>query len=765
MEGKRGKLASRLKIAQSQGVNSSEFVRVAPELGLDRLFDYRIPERLRGQVGLGQRLRVPWGRRSIMAYAVEFPAQPEVEAEKVREVEEVAGERPLIPAALCKLARWMADYYACDLGAALRTILPGPVRSHEGGGKMAWWISPVPGREAVAETVLKGSKAQRKAWEHLLKSGGGWLTLLARDTGIGTAVWRALVDRGLAERTEKRFVQAEALAEAGWPDAEKRPELGVEQAQAMEAWQEERKKEGAGRAILLEGVTGSGKTEIYLRAMEAVLAEGKNAIILVPEISLTPQTVARFRGRLVGQKIRLCVLHSGQTVAERRESWHEIREGRARVVIGARSALFAPLENLGLIVVDEEHDGGYKQAESPRYHARDLAVVRGRIEGAPVLLGSATPSLESGFNADRDKYRRVLLTHRVDGAKLPKVHVVDLRKEDKPKGGGPILLSADLTKALEDRRKKGEQSLVLLNRRGYAPSVQCPHCGRVEECERCAVPMTYHRGEEKLRCHFCDAEKVAPRQCTECSSPVLKFTGAGTERLEESVAEALPGVRWTRMDSDSMKARGSHAKALAAFREGRTEILLGTQMIAKGLHFPRVTCVGVVGIDGALNLPDFRASERVFQLLVQVAGRAGRGEIPGEVFVQTYTPFHPAIQFARHHDVTGFREQELEFRKAHGYPPYRRAILLSFSGPSEAQALAAAEHAVKRLREIWKDKVEVPDAGPAPIAMVEGRFRFQVFLLVDKVGEVIGDLKREVLAPKWPSGLRTSVDVDAQDLL
>ena len=763
MKGKRWKLASGTKRAQSQGVNFPEFVRVAPELGLDRLFDYGIPERLRGRIALGQRLRVPWGRRSIMAYAVDFPKEPEVE--NVREVEEVAGERPLIPSGLCQLARWMADYYACDLGAALRTILPGPVRSHEGGGKMAWWIEPIPGRQDLADQILKNAKSQHKAWIHLQTRGGGWLTHLVKETGLGTAVWRALVDRGLAERSEKRFVQNEEAPEAGWADAEKRPEMGQEQVQAMEAWREERRKEFGGMPILLEGVTGSGKTEIYLRAMEEVLAEGKNAIILVPEISLTPQTVARFRGRLLGQRIRLSVLHSGQTVAERRESWHEIREGRARVVIGARSALFAPLENVGLIVVDEEHDSGYKQAEAPRYHARDLAVVRGRIEGAPVILGSATPSLESGYNADRGKYRRVRLTHRVDGAKLPKVHIVDLRKEDKPAHGGPILLSADLAKTLEDRRNKGEQSLVLLNRRGYAPSVQCPHCGKVEECERCAVPMTYHRGEGRLRCHFCDAERPSSGKCRECGSPVLKYTGAGTERLEESVSEKMPGVRLTRMDSDSMRVRGAHAKALAAFREGRTDILLGTQMIAKGLHFPKVTCVGVVGIDGALNLPDFRASERVFQLLVQVAGRAGRGDVAGEVFVQTYTPFHPAVQFARHHDVDGFREQELEYRKAHGYPPFRRAILISFSGPSEAQTQASAEHVAKRLHVLWGSRVEVPDPVPAPIARVEGKFRFHIFLLVEKVGEVISDLKREVLAPKWPNGLKTAVDVDPQDLL
>lgn len=744
-------------------MNLPRYVRVAPELGLDKLFDYEIPPTLADRMELGQRLRVPWGRRDLLAYAVEFPEKPEVE--KLREVEAIIGERPLIPAGLCRLARWMADYYACELGAALRTILPGPVRSHEGGGKMAWWIEPVSARAELAEKSLQGAKAQKKAWDHLQLHGGGWLRSLTQKTGLGTAVWRALVDRGLAERLEKRYVATEEKAEGGWADASLRPTLGEEQVRALAEWDEERKLDQGGRPILLEGVTGSGKTEVYLQALDAVLEEGRNAIVLVPEISLTPQTVARFRGRLAGRRVRLCVLHSGQTVAERRESWHEIREGRARVVIGARSALFAPLDHLGLIVVDEEHDGGYKQGEAPRYHARDLAVVRGRLEGASVMLGSATPSLESGYNADTGKYRRVRLTRRVDGAKLPKVHVVDLRREPKPKAGGSVLLSAPLREALESRLKKGEQSLVLLNRRGYAPSVQCPHCGQVQECERCAVPMTYHRGEGRLRCHFCDAERRAPTQCPACASPVLSFTGAGTERLEEAVVQSLPGVRWTRMDSDSMKARGAHGRALEDFREGRTDILLGTQMIAKGLHFPKVTCVGVVGIDSALNLPDFRASERVFQLLVQVAGRAGRGEVPGEVFVQTYTPFHPAIQFARHHDVDGFREQELEFRRAHGYPPFRRVILISFSGVSEAQTRASIGHVAVRLREIWKGHTEVPEPAPAPIARVEGMFRYQIFLLVEKGVSVMRDLKREVLAPKWPNQFRVTVDVDAQDLL
>lgn len=381
-----------------------------------------------------------------------------------------------------------------------------------------------------------------------------------------------------------------------------------------------------------------------------------------------------------------------------------------------------------------------------------------------MILGSATPCLESGWNGDRGKYRRVRLTQRVDGARLPKVHVVDLRKEKSTRRMGPVLLSADLIAALLGRFQKGEQSLVLLNRRGYAPSVQCPHCGKVEECERCAVPMTYHRQDGKMRCHFCDADRSSPTQCRECGSPVLHYTGAGTERLEEAVLEAIPGVRLTRMDSDSMKVRGRMRLLWLTF-ERKNRYSGRNPDDCEGLHFPKVTCVGVVGIDGALNLPDFRASERVFQLLVQVAGRAGRGEVAGEVFVQTYTPFHPAIQFARHHDVTGFREQELEYRKAHGYPPFRRAILISFSGTSEAQALASAEHVVKKLRGVWGDKVEVPDPSPAPIARVEGRFRFHIFLLVEQVSAVLADLKREVLAPKWPSSLQVSVDVDPQDLL
>ena len=741
-----------------------EFVRVAPELGLDRLFDYRIPELLRDRIQLGQRLRVPWGKREILAYAVDFPRQPEVE--KVRDVAEVAGERPLIPPGLCQLARWMADYYACDLAAALRTILPGPVRSHEGGGKMAWWIGPVAGQEDLAAQVLKGAKAQAKAWDTLKERGGGWLTALVRDTGIGTATWKALVDRGLAERSERRFVKAEEGPEAGWPDAGKKPELGEEQVAAMESWEEERKKEGGGRPILLEGVTGSGKTEIYLRALEAVLAEGKTAVVLVPEISLTPQTVARFRGRLAGQRIRLCVLHSAQTTAERRESWHEIREGRARVVIGARSALFAPLENLGLIVVDEEHDGGYKQGESPRYHARDLAVVRGKLEGASVILGSATPSLESAYNADRERYRRVRLRKRVDGAKLPKVHILDLRKEDKPKGGGPVMLSGTLRTALEERRKKGEQSLLLLNRRGYAPSVQCPHCGRVEECEKCAVPMTYHRSAGRMKCHFCDAERPAPGVCPECQSPQLKFTGAGTERLEEAVVEALPGVRWTRMDSDSMKARGAHGKALAAFREGRTDILLGTQMIAKGLHFPNVTLVGIVHADLSLHQADFRAGERTFQLLTQVSGRAGRGDVEGEVFIQSFTPFHPAIQFARRHDFLGFYGQEVAFREQLHYPPAARVALLTVKGRNEDKVKLFAEHLRRALDAGLTGRKDLIVAGPAPAPLLkaESFFRHQIMLRTQAMSRLSLELGRIEQAFALPADLSLIIDIDPVNL-
>ncbi len=419
--------------------------------------------------------------------------------------------------------------------------------------------------------------------------------------------------------------------------------------------------------FLLHGVTGSGKTEIYLQAIAHALEQGKGAIVLVPEISLTPQTVERFKARFSSGKLQtlVAVLHSHLSAGERHDEWHKIRQGRARIVIGARSAIFAPVEPLGLIIVDEEHEHTYKQEEAPRYHARDVAIMRGQMENAVVVLGSATPSLESYYNCKKGKFSLLELPERVDDQKMPLVRVVDMRQSVRD-GKGPPIFSPQLKEAITQRLERKEQTILFLNRRGYSTSLQCPKCGYVAECPNCSITLTYHRPEQKLSCHICGHNERVPTVCPneKCKNPAIRFAGTGTQNVEDILGKLFPHARIKRMDADVMKRKDDYRRVLGEFRHGKIDILIGTQMIAKGLHFPNVTLVGIIYADMALHQPDFRAGERTFQLLTQVAGRAGRGDIEGEVFVQAFTPFHPAIQYARRHDFLGFYEQELEFRRA-----------------------------------------------------------------------------------------------------
>jgi len=462
------------------------------------------------------------------------------------------------------------------------------------------------------------------------------------------------------------------------------------------------------QVFLLHGVTGSGKTEIYLQAIAHALAQGKGAIVLVPEISLTPQTVERFKARFSSGKLQtlVAVLHSHLSAGERHDEWHKIRQGRARIIIGARSAIFAPVEPLGLIIVDEEHEHTYKQEEAPRYHARDVAIMRGRMENAVVVLGSATPSLESYYNCKHGKYMLLELPERVDNQKMPHVRVVDMRQAAsrlRGKEGIPIF-SPQLKEAIHQRLEKHEQTILFLNRRGYSTSLQCPKCGYVAQCPNCSLALTYHRPEQKLRCHICGYVAPVPSVCPneKCKNPAIRFAGTGTQRVEETLAKLFPNARVRRMDTDTMKRKDDYRKTLGDFRTGKTDILVGTQMIAKGLHFPNVTLVGIIYADLALHQPDFRAGERTFQLLTQVAGRAGRGDVEGEVFVQAFAPFHPAIQYARRHDFTGFYEQEIEFREQLKYPPVSRVALLTLKGRNEDKVKFSADHLKRELEKILK---------------------------------------------------------------
>jgi len=479
----------------------------------------------------------------------------------------------------------------------------------------------------------------------------------------------------------------------------------------------------AGSTFLLHGVTGSGKTEVYLQAIAHCLRQRKGAIVLVPEISLTPQTVERFKGRFRSGPLQtpVAVLHSHLSAGERHDEWHKIRQGRARIVIGARSAIFAPVDPLGLIIVDEEHEHSYKQEEAPRYHARDVAVMRGQMEGAVVVLGSATPSLESFYNTQKGKYALLGLPQRADDKKMPLVRVIDMRQEARKEKGTPIFsqkLKEEITRRLERR----EQVMLFLNRRGYATSLQCPKCGYVAECPNCSLALTYHRSKQKICCHICGHETPAPSLCPnqKCRNPAIRYAGLGTEKVEDTLAKLFPHARVRRMDSDTLKTKDDYRRILGDFRTGKIDILVGTQMIAKGLHFPNVTLVGIIYADLSLHQPDFRAGERTFQLLTQVAGRAGRGDVEGEVVVQAFTPFHPAIQYARRHDFTGFYEQEIEFREQLKYPPLTRAALLTLKGRNEDKVKFSADHVRKELDKLTSGNASAPLPGGAGGGLQEG---------------------------------------------
>jgi primosomal protein N' (replication factor Y) (superfamily II helicase) len=735
----------------------ARIARVVPEVSLDRAFDYAIPAELDAQVTLGAKVRIPFGSREIVGYVVEFPAEPA--ERKLKPILELLGPRSFLPAILIELAQWMAQYYAAPLAGALMSVLPQAVRRADAAFKQRLWVeSLVPTLPEETALVLKKARAQMAAWNYLQEHGPGWLADLAQV--CSAAAWRGLAERNLIS-IEARTQDRDPFLHS--PVTESKPfAMNAEQVVALTAIREEMAAEKP-RVVLLHGVTGSGKTEVYLQAIAEVLARGKSALVLVPEIALTPQTVEHFRARFIGQKAGVAVLHSHLSSGERHDQWQHIRAGRARIVIGARSAVFAPLDDLGIIVVDEEHEHSYKQEESPHYHARDVAVMRGHLERVPVVLGSATPSLESYHHAKEGKYRLVELLQRVEEGQMPVTHVLDIRS--KKKGEPPMLVAPRLIEAIQARLDRSEQAIIFLNRRGYSSSLQCPQCGYVEMCPNCSVALTFHRRAEKLRCHLCDFSSSVPHACPQCGFAPYKYAGSGTEKVEHALVEAFPKARIERMDSDNMRGKDAYARALGDFAEGKIDILVGTQMIAKGLHFPRVTCVGVINADLALQIPDFRASERVFQLLMQVSGRSGRGQVRGEVFVQTRVPFHPAIQFARHHDYAGFVEQELAFRQSLHYPPYERFVLVTAKGRSEEKTLFVIENLAKEMARLELPETEITGPAPAPIARIEERYRFQVFLRTRRIMAVTPRLRPLFMDRAWPDDIRITLDVDPVDLL
>ena len=738
------------------------YVRVIIDRGIRRELDYSVPETLADRIAIGSRVRVPFREKSALATVLATLGQSD--AKGIRPIEALVGEAPALTPSLLELAHWMSAYYCCPLETVMRSLLPQVIRRAELGWRKQLVIYPPKKIEYdKINNLRKRAPRQAELFDAIAKLEKPMpAAQLLRDTSSDNQTLRALAKRGLIELREEA-VERDPHGDEQFV-ATTNLELNAEQAFALAKISDVLAAPENAKPILLHGVTGSGKTEIYLQAIRLALERGRSAIVLVPEISLTPQTVERFKSRFAEMHEVVAVLHSHLSEGERHDEWHKIHLGRARIVIGARSAVFAPLKDVGLIIVDEEHETTYKQEEAPRYHARDVAVVRAKMEKCAVVLGSATPSLESYHNATIGKYDLALLTQRVDDQQMPLMRIVDLRRERRKEKIAPIL-SEKLSQAIADRLKKREQTILFLNRRGFSTSLLCSNCGKARNCPNCSVALTFHRHMARLSCHLCGHTAAVPKKCPECGKDALIYAGFGTEKVESTVSHLFPKANVRRMDADSMTRKEAYRETLRNFRAGKIDILVGTQMIAKGLHFPNVTLVGIINADLALHLPDFRAGERTFQLLTQVAGRAGRGDRPGEVFVQTYTPFSPSIQFARHHDFAGYFQQELEFREHCDFPPFKHAILITVRSAHEGRAKLSAETLVRRLKESLGPGFMLSDATPAPLEKLQGQFRFHILVRGEAVMR-LSRLVRETLEKlPLPKDVVATVDIDPYQLL
>lgn len=783
------------------------YAKVVLPLPIEAQFTYSVPEGLMPEVRTGCRVLVSFQNRWVTGYVVDLG--PEQRAEEPKEVLDVLDPEPVFSDEMLRLTKWVAEYYLCSWGEALKAALPagigleskhsvrlmGPVTDELLKGLKATAPRQAEIVQKLREKgVLSVRRLAREVGERGLHSGlrrleeKGWVEVHqevrrprvgvkyervvkvkgsvteVRDkaeglirraprqaeclrilldkgmevsvrelsrSGIGSRVIRRLEEDGLIELSRRESIRDPY---GGVPfELDEPPVLTPEQRRALEVITRAL-RQGRYQTVLLRGVTGSGKTEVYIRAMAEALDLGRRAIVLVPEIALTSQAVGRFRAHF-GK--RVTVLHSRLSLGERYDAWRKIREGEHDIVVGARSAVFAPVKGLGLMVVDEEHETTYKQYDVvPRYHARDVAIMRAKFCGAVAVLGTATPGLESCQNARKGKFVLCELPYRIEDLSLPKVQVVDMRQERKANNWG--IFSRLLKQKIEEKLSKGEQIILLQNRRGFSPFVQCRDCGFVLRCPSCNVTLTYHTDGFSMCCHYCNHREKAPSLCPKCHGHEIRFRGVGTQRVEEELGDLFPGVRVFRMDADATTRKGSHQRILEGFQRGEVDVLLGTQMVAKGLDFSRVTLVGVVSADVGLNLPDFRASERTFQLLTQVAGRAGRGRLGGEVIIQTYSPDNYGIRCAQNHDFLAFFTREVEERKELRYPPFSRLLNILFRGKDEAEVELAAQRFAEKLRQSRKVDafLQILGPAPAPLTRIRGEYRWQIIIKGEKANQM-----------------------------
>ena len=797
---------------------------VALPVPVDRPFTYELPPSLAARTAVGCRVMVPFGARKLSGVVLRI--HTDEPSHDTRPVLSLRDQEPVLEPELLNLARWVAGYYCAPIGEVLKGMLP---LAGESRRSIRYSLTDN-GRDVAQQLVLTASNDPTIAVLAALEERPRPVEFLSGKLENARGVLRKLIQRGWVQAEESQEdrdplrapaekLAAEFLARAVegaklkkherellaflelHPGAHNLAELGSNVKKASEAarglarqglirlepegWKplggferpipqlnEQQMKafcainaalqSNAFHAFLLQGVTGSGKTEVYLSSIEAALRMGKNALLLVPEIALTPAVAGQFFHRFGKQ---VAILHSAFGDAERAEQWRRIRNGQARVVVGTRSGVFAPVQNLGLVIVDEEHDGSYKQQETPRYHGRDVALVRARNCGAVVVLGSATPSLETRYNADAGKYDILLLPERIARRPLPDVEVIDMRAEFL-ETKRQSTFSRKLLEELQSRLAHGEQAMLLLNRRGFSSFMICRACGERMLCENCSVVLTHHRRDRRMLCHYCGYSEKIPSECTKCGSDYIQFLGTGSERVEEELHQLLPAARIMRLDRDSARAKGAFEQILQSFREGEIDILVGTQMIAKGHDIPNVTLVGVVLADIGLSMPDFRAAERTFQLLTQAAGRAGRGDMPGRVIVQTLNPDHYAIRFAAGQDYEGFYKKELEFRKWLRYPPFAAFANVLIRAEQQEEALRMSTQ-LGMVVNPPPPGVRVMGPAEAPMLRLKKEFRYQILLKAAKrslLREVVAEIRQFALKEKWKTTALV-IDVDPISLM
>lgn len=787
---------------------------------VNRPFDYALNEDA-PYVEIGSRVKVPFGRRDVIGYVVGLKEETDVDPAKLKPISEVVDYRPALTEELVELAQHLAHRTICYEIDALQAMLPAAMRTSYERLVVATvsleQLSPAL-RDIFESSPTQSFDSLTSAQQKLCKDAAlvgevEFQTSMKQQTTIKTervlhipSLERlrqiegelsnrahkqkqllaylmnypneALVEKVVREEADVAGPTIQTFVTAGYIERSEREvyreidasqmaydeklALTTEQQRAFEAV---RDAIDASRAetFLLHGITGSGKTEVYLQAIERVLERGEQAIVLVPEIALTPQMTARFKGRF-GDKV--AVMHSALSQGEKYDEWRKIRRREVSVVVGARSAIFAPFTNLGLLILDEEHESTYKQEDVPRYHARDVAIWRGNYHQCPVLLGSATPALESFARAQKGVYTLLSMTERPKQSALPEVSVVDMREELRT--GNRSMYSHALIQAIRERMERGEQIVLFLNRRGFASFMLCRDCGTTMQCPHCDISLTYHRSVERLKCHYCNYETYVPPKCPHCESESMRFFGTGTQKAEVELKKVIPDISVIRMDVDTTSRKGAHEKLLSAFGRGEAQVLLGTQMIAKGLDFPNITLVGVLAADSSLHLADFRASERTFQLLTQVSGRAGRAHLQGEVIVQTYAPEHYSIQLAKQQQYIPFYNVEMQMRKRFGYPPMFYIVALQLSHASLEKVIHYANQTARFLRQALDDSFIIVGPAPSLISRVNDRYRYQC-LIKYKAENNLFDVLHQLMhmyRTKWmKEHLRLSIQMEPQSLM